>query len=120
MDTNDHVTFKRRTTQQTRNMDYKTREEKKDQGNELYNSGRTLTERCRGLLMVIEAHYYRNEEAPSFATYASHWLWASQGQYDESVLNALIVHFPLPSRPRIQRGFSDWDSFGMPNYKAAA
>lgn len=70
--------------------------------------------------MIIEGHYYRNLEAPSFEIYASHWLWASQAQYNSDVLDLLKARFPLPSHPRIQRGCSDWDSYGKPTYKVAA
>lgn len=104
----------------TRLMDYEEREQQKAKGWSLYESGGTPAERARGLFMVIEAHFLRNSEAPSLATYASHWLWASQGDFDREVMNVLIARHPLPSRPRIQRGYSDWDSYGDPNYKAAA
>lgn len=60
-------------------MDYAERESHKSAGWELYRSGSTVEVRARGLMMIIEAHYFRNPEAPSLAEYASHWLWASGG-----------------------------------------
>jgi len=70
--------------------------------------------------MIIEAHHDRNPDAPTFNLYASHWLWAAQGQYEKEVLDLLIAQFPLPSHPRIQHGYSDWNSYGKPEYKVAA
>lgn len=70
--------------------------------------------------MIIEAHHDRNPDAPAFNLYASHWLWAAQGQYDKEGLDLLIARFSLPSRPRIQCGYSDWNSYGKPEYKGAA
>jgi hypothetical protein len=32
-------------------------------------------------------------------------------------MELLIAKYPLPNAPRIQPGFSDWDSYGKPNYK---
>ncbi|MEO6754560.1 MAG: hypothetical protein ABIP85_22520 [Chthoniobacteraceae bacterium] len=104
----------------TRLMDYAEREQQKTNGWSLYESGSTPAERARGLLMIIEAHFYRNPEAPSLNTYASHWLWSSQGRFDREVMDLLIARYPLPSHPRIQRGYSDWNSYGDPSYKITA
>ncbi len=101
-------------------MEYEELEEQKIRGWNLYESSNTPGERARGLLMVIEAHFHRNPQAPSFATYASHWLWANHERYDRTVVDLLIARYPLPSHPRIQRGYSDWDSYGDPNYKIVA
>jgi hypothetical protein len=89
----------------------------KREGMNRYENGGTPSERARGLFTVIESNFYENSKAPSVATYASHWLWANQGRYDSKVVDLLIARYPLPSRPRIQRGYSDWDSYGKPEYK---
>lgn len=57
-------------------------------------------------------------EAPSLAEYASHWLLASAGEFDREVMELLIAKYPPPAHPRIQPGYSDWDSFGNPSYPA--
>lgn len=101
-------------------MEYEEREQQKIEGWSLYESGSTRVERARGLFMVIKAHFYRNPEAPNLSTYASHWLSASQGNFDREVMELLIAQYPLPSRPRIQRGYSDWDSYEHPGYKITA
>jgi hypothetical protein len=98
-------------------MGFAERELQKSMGLELYLSGSTPEERAKGLMMVIEAHYFRNPAAPSLAEYASHWLWASEGQYDRDVMGQLIANYPSPEHPRIQRGYSDWDSFGNLAYR---
>jgi hypothetical protein len=98
-------------------LDYEGREKEKAKGWALYNNNGTPEERAKGLMMVIQAHFFRNPKAPSLAVYASHWLWASQGDHDSEVMNLLISRYPLPSVPRIQRGYSDWDSYGDPLYK---
>jgi len=98
-------------------MDYAEREYQKDMGRELYKSGATPEVRARGLMMVIEANYYRNPEAPSLAEYASHWLWASSGEFDREVMDLLVTKYPPPEHPRIKHGYSDWDSYGNPSYR---
>jgi hypothetical protein len=92
-------------------------EQYKREGWNRYEKGSTPPERARGLFEIIESHFYMNSKAPSLATYASHWLWANQGRYDRRVVDLLVARYPLPSRPRIQRGYSDWDSYGKPNYE---
>jgi hypothetical protein len=92
-------------------------EQYKREGWNLYENGGTPSERARGLFTIIESHFYRNSKAPSLATYASHWLLANQGRYDSEIVDLLVARYPLPSRPRIQRGYSDWDSHGKPEYK---
>lgn len=99
-------------------MDYAEREHQKDMGRELYRSGSTPEVRARGLMKVIEAHYYRNPEAPSLAEYTSHWLWASAGEFDREIMDLLIAKYPPPEHPRIKLGYSDWDSFGNSSYRA--
>jgi hypothetical protein len=101
-------------------MKYEEQEAQKAEGWHLYESGITPPDRARGLFMVIEAHFYRNPEAPDISAYASHWLWANQGRYDREAMELLIAKYPLPNAPRIQPGYSDWDSYGNPNYKANA
>jgi hypothetical protein len=101
-------------------MEYEEREDQKAKGWNLYANGNMPSERARGLFMVIEAHFYRNPEAPNLATYASHWLWANQERYDREAIDLLITRYPLPSHPQIQHGYSDWNSYGNPNYKVAA
>jgi hypothetical protein len=98
-------------------MNYKEREQYKKEGWELYHHGDSVAERARGLFMIIEAHFYRNPKAPSLETYASHWLWANQGDFAPELMDLLIARYPPPRRPRIQPGYSDWDSYGNPNYK---
>jgi hypothetical protein len=95
-------------------------EAQKTEGWSLYESGSAAGDRARGLFMVIEAHFYRNPEAPGISTYASHWLWANQGRFDREVVELLMAKYPLPDAPRIQHGYSDWDSYGNPNYKITA
>jgi len=62
--------------------------------------------------MVIEAHYHRNPKAPSLEIYASHWLWARTGKIDEKVMNLLISQYPLPTKPKIEHGYTDWNGYG--------
>jgi hypothetical protein len=97
-------------------MNMEEREEHKRAGRELYEKGASPAERAKGLFMIIEAHFARNEDAPSLEVYASHWLWAQKGRHDKKVLDLLITRYPLPKRPRIQSGYSDWDSYGKSNY----
>ncbi|RYZ78342.1 MAG: hypothetical protein EOP06_29230 [Proteobacteria bacterium] len=91
-------------------------EEQKKAGWDLYNNESRVELRARGVKSIIEAHFSRNPEAPSFETYAGHWLWASEGQFDQEVLDVMIARYPLPANPRIKKGYSDWDSFGNPSY----
>jgi len=105
-------------TKVLRVMDYPERERQKETGWELYSLGETAEIKARGLMMVVQAHFFRNPKAPNLAEYASHWLWASEGKYDGNVWDLLIAKYPLPDRPRIKRGYSDWDSFGDPTYRA--
>jgi len=101
-------------------MEYEEREGQKRAGWNLYEHGKTAADRARGLSRIIEAHFHRNPKAPSLSTYASHWLWANQVRYDPEVMDLLVAKYPLPSHPRIQPGYSDWDSYGDPNYKITA
>ena len=93
-------------------LNYEKLEEQKAKGWNLYHESKQPSERADGLFMVMEAHYLRNPKAPSLVVYASHWLWASQDQYDKEVLNILIARYPLPRIPQIQPGYSDWGSYG--------
>jgi len=88
----------------------------KREGWEIYRNGSSPSDRARGVFAVIESHFYRNSKAQSLAAYASHWLWANHHRYDKQVMVLLIEQFPLPGHPRIQRGYSDWDSYGNPLY----
>ncbi len=99
-------------------MEYEEREQHKTKGRSLYESKCLPAERARGLLMIIRAHFERNPKAKSLATYASHWLWANQSRYDREVIDFLVARYPLPIHPRIQLGYSDWDSYGKLNYIA--
>lgn len=101
----------------TRVLDFAERETQKEFGRKLYKDGATPEVRARGLIMVIEAYYSRNPKAPNLEEYAAHWLWASDGEFDQAVMDLLIARFPLPEYPRIQRGYSDWDSFGNSSYR---
>jgi hypothetical protein len=101
-------------------MDYHEREKLKRQGHEVYRHGHSKSERAQGLFMIIEGYFYGNLESPSFSEYAAHWLCASAGKYDEEAMASLVRRFPKPKRLRIQPGFSDWDSFGKPNYRIEA
>lgn len=98
-------------------MDFAERERHKEFGRQLYKGGATPEVRARGLMMVIEANFFRNPKAPNLEEYAAHWLWASVGEFDQEVMDLLIARFPLPEHPRIERGLSDWDSFGNPSYR---
>ena len=91
----------------------------KREGWSIYHSGSTPSERASGLFIIIESHFIRNPKAPNLATYASHWLLAHQGRYDREVMDLLVARYPLPNRPHIQPGYSDWNSYGNPNYKVA-
>lgn len=98
-------------------MDFAERESQKSIGMELYEGGNTPDVKARGLMMVIEAYFHRNPQAPSLSEYASHWLWASAGEYDHETMELLTTRYPRPEYPRIQLGYSDWDSFGDPSYR---
>ncbi len=98
-------------------MNMEEREAHKRAGRQLYAQGGSVADKARGLFMVIEAHYARNERAPGLAEYASHWLCAQQGLHDRAVIDFLMAQYPPPKQPRIQPGLSDWDSYGEPEYK---
>lgn len=89
----------------------------KREGWETYRTGRTPVERALGLLTIIKSHFFLHSHPPSFAVYASHWLWANQARYDREVMGLLIEDYPLPTRPLIQPGYSTWNSYGDPCYK---
>lgn len=83
-------------------------------GWELCRNGSTPKVRSRRLMMIIEAHFHRNPEAPNLAEYASHWISASADEFDPEALELLAAKYPLPDRLRIQPGYSDWNSFENP------
>lgn len=99
-----------------RTMEFAEREAQKAKGRELYGSGKTVVERASGVFMQIEAYFFRNENAPSLSEYACHWLGANPVD-DPEVMKFLADCCPAPVNPRIQKGYTDWDSFGNPSYR---
>lgn len=88
-------------------------EARKDRAWKLYRNGESLNLRTEGLREVMRCHYERLAVAPkTFEEYAPHWLWAQWGAYDETVMLALSKIYPLPMCPRIQWGYTMWDSVG--------
>ncbi|MHC1766131.1 MAG: hypothetical protein AB9869_17825 [Verrucomicrobiia bacterium] len=98
-------------------MTHEEQERQKSEGWKIYETGNSTAERARGLFMVIEAHFCRNPKAPDLATYAGHWLWANEDRFDRTVVDLLFARYRKPNRPRIQRGYSDWGSYGDPGYR---
>lgn len=69
--------------------------------------------------MLIEAHYHRNQDAPDFPTYASHWIAANEEEIGSDTLALLLPQFPRPAIRMIATGYSNWNSFGDATYRAA-
>jgi hypothetical protein len=81
------------------------------------DTSKSLEERVDALLVIMEAHHYRNRFAPSFSEYARHWLWANRERERlAEPLAFLAKRYPPPEKPRIQRGCSVWGSFDDPSY----
>ncbi len=98
-------------------VNYQQREEFKQSAYQLSREGDTPEIRAEGFIMLMEAHFHRNPDAPDFTTYARHWLAASVGEMDDSVFVLLQERFPPPDTRMIADGYSDWGSFGNPNYR---
>jgi len=98
-------------------MQYAECEELKESAWGLINGAETAEARAEGYLMLIEAHFHRNSDAPDFNTYAAHWLAASEEEIDLPTLLLLHARFPMPENRMIADGYSDWGSFGDPGYK---
>jgi len=98
-------------------MDYQQREEFKKSAYALSRQGETPEIRAEGFIMLMEAHYHRNPQAPDFTTYAQHWLAASVREMDVETFAILRDRFPEPETRMIADGYSDWGSFGKPAYR---
>jgi hypothetical protein len=101
-------------------MKYADREEFKKAANGLIDCAQTPEARVEGYVMLIEAHFHRNPEAPDFPTYASHWIAASEAEIVADTLDLLLLRFPRPSVRMIETGYSNWNSFGDPTYRKVA
>ena len=98
-------------------MNYQQREEFKQSAYALSREGVTPEVRAEGFMMLMEAHYHRNLQAPDFTTYARHWLAASTREMDAETFAILQAKFPRPETRMIADGYSDWGSFGNPAYR---
>ena len=97
-------------------MDFQEREELKEAGRSLIRLATCDSLRRKGYLMLIEGYYRRNSEAPDFETYASNWLESSRDELGFKISAMLRAGFPPCTIPKIQPGYSDWDSFGKTTY----
>jgi hypothetical protein len=95
---------------------------------EAHNADLPLEARCRGLLKIIEAHFWRSYKAWEFQRRArpgmrehgnwpefiSSWLWANSYRTDRPfqglapVCEALRKEYPAPGRPMIGEGRTYW------------
>lgn len=97
-------------------MEFEEREELKEAARSLIRLAKSDSQRRKGYLMLIEGYYLRNPDAPDFETYASNWLEASRHDLGFKVSAMLRTGFPTCTLPRIQVGYSDWNSFGKATY----
>ena len=92
-------------------MNYTDREQQKEMARRMLSEATTTAQRAYALRLLIEAYYYRNTDSPSFETYAAHFLWANSKEFPEDAVRILQSSFGQPRRPRIQPGYSDWNSY---------
>jgi len=99
-------------------LDYSSREHQKRLSYGLLRSS-SHDDQKLGLLMLIEAHFHRQDknQIPDFKTYVSHWLFANADDFSAKIVKELFMEFGKPKYPRIKKGYSDWGSYGNPNYK---
>lgn len=98
-------------------MEYPDREEFKKSAYGLIDCAQTPEARAEGYLMLIEAHFHRNPDAPDFPTYASQWIAANEAEIGAETLELLLPRFPKPDVRTIETGYSNWNSFGDPTYR---
>jgi len=98
-------------------MEYSARENQKRVAYGLLRSPATEDKRT-GLIMLIEAHFQRQPKTlvSNFKVYAAHWLHANSKEFAPEVVAELVAEYGAPKYPRIKSGYSDWGSYGDPNY----
>ena len=95
-------------------MNYVEREEQKEIGHRILADASKSGQHVAALHSVVRAYYYRNTDAPSFRSYAAHFLWANAKNYPTAAVRKLQSNFGFPRRPRIHPGYSDWNSYVEP------
>lgn len=100
-------------------MNHTDREEQKEMARRILSEAMTTAQRAYAVRLLIEAYYYRNTDSPSFETYAAHFLYANAQDFPADAVRVLESNFGRPRRPKIQPGYSDWNSYGQPGYLAA-
>ncbi|MFX0133021.1 MAG: hypothetical protein ACFFDN_05175 [Candidatus Hodarchaeota archaeon] len=93
----------------SKDMDYNTREYTKNIARKLMEVGDD-SEKITGALLLIEAYYHRNQNAPSFETYVSHYIYANKNNFPNNIYNELIKVYGIPKYPMIKTNYSDWGS----------
>lgn len=97
-------------------MEFEGREELKEAGRSLIRLATSDSQRRKGYLMLIEGYFQRNPDAPNFESYAASWLEASRHELGFKISAMLRAGFPPCTVPKIQPGYSDWNSFGKSAY----
>lgn len=100
-------------------MNFAEREAQKDAARKLLSAATNTGQQAEAIELLAEAYYYRNTDAPSRATYIAHFLAASGRNFPAEAVRLLQRRFRAPRRLKIQPGYSDWNSFGRPEYRAA-
>jgi hypothetical protein len=95
-------------------------ERDKEEARWLIKNGPTLGDKTLGVLSLIQAYHRIVRNPEDFPKYASHWLWANKDDYPPEILAPLIAKYGLPKSPRIEKGFTSWNSRGNRLYKRAS
>jgi hypothetical protein len=99
-------------------LNYQEREQLKGEGSKKIVEGTNIEEKAEGLKLIIKAHYYRSLESAmvnkikdhsDFEEYICHWLYANYNSTDLDLKDYLIIQYPTPKNPRIEKGRSYWE-----------
>jgi hypothetical protein len=75
--------------------------------------------RAQALKLLIECYYERYADLTDFRTYAAHFLLANGQDFPADAVKTLQSNFGYPRYPKIQPGYSEWDSYGCLSFSAS-
>jgi len=87
-------------------------ETQKQIGWDKFYKGKSVEEQMEGLLMVIEAHWWRDGRPVALEEFTRHWLYANGDRWPGDAIDNLRVKYPPPEKPMMGKGRSNWDTYG--------
>ena len=79
---------------------------------------KSTQKRVQALELLIKCYYERYSDLTEFKTYAAHFLLANGKDFPVDAVKRLQSNFGRPRHPKIQSGYTEWDSHGRSTFSA--